>query len=177
MGVIGKLAEQWDIDTSMLTKGLPVIRYLPGAPPVGVHGDKGGNGAVPNATLLMYLTNSELADQPDSASGQTFFPEVNVVVSPHRGNVLSWTNVDTHGTPDPAAKHGVRSVSKDSKSDRFVVQIPIIFKVGNNRGLAYPEHVSGMKKHTPGALMMGLRQRWGGERIGWGKDRMKMQMA
>jgi len=139
---IARIGEQWDIDTSLLQKGLPVIRYLPGAPPVGVHGDKGASGLVPNATLVLYLTDGE------GASGQTFFPEAGVEVTPRRGSILSWMNINAEGVPDPAAKHGVRAVSKQSSGDRFVVQIPIIHHHGK-RGSAYPEHVSGMKKHTP----------------------------
>ena len=84
--VVAKIQAAWKIDTSALTKsGLPVIRYLPGAPPVGVHGDIGANGLVPNATLVLYLTDSE------QSSGQTYFPSIGpeggVQVTPRRGSI------------------------------------------------------------------------------------------
>ena len=157
--VVAKIQAAWKIDTSALTKsGLPVIRYLPGAPPVGVHGDIGANGLVPNATLVLYLTDSE------QSSGQTYFPSIGpeggVQVTPRRGSILSFQNVDGRGHPNPKVRHGVRAVSANASSDRFVVQIPIVHPLATSAGqgagnalhmaYAYAEHVSGMKNHAAG---------------------------
>lgn len=50
---VTKIGQAWNMDTSQLVKGgLPIIRYLPGAPPVGKHGDEDRHGVVPNATLV-----------------------------------------------------------------------------------------------------------------------------
>ena len=46
---------------------------LAGAPLVGVHGDVGADGLVPNRTLVAYRID---ADAP--GSGETFFPALNV---------------------------------------------------------------------------------------------------
>ena len=139
--VIDKVEHYWNVDTTRLREGLPVIRYLPGAPQVGHHGDEDRHGVVPNATLVMYLTE---ADTP-AASGQTVFPEANVKVTPRQGSILSFQNVDSHGAPHPKAKHLVSAVSAEAKADRLVVQIPIAHRDGV-RAYAYPEHVSGGKK-------------------------------
>lgn len=138
--VLAQLDHSWDIDTTRLSAGLPIIRYLPGAPPVGKHGDEDRHGVVPNATLVMYLTASETG-----IGGQTLFPEADVAVTPRPGSVLSFQNVDGHGAPHPQAKHLVSAVPKEAKGDRLVVQIPIAHKDGVRR-YAYPEHVSGNKK-------------------------------
>jgi hypothetical protein len=140
---LAKIESAWDIDVSQLRKGLPIIRYLPGAPPVGKHGDEDRHGVVPNATLVLYLTN---ADQVEGVPrGQTVFPEANVKVSPRQGSILSFQNVDEHGAVHPDAKHLVSAVPKEAKQDRIVVQIPIAYPAGK-RAYAYPEHVSGGKK-------------------------------
>jgi len=136
---IAKIGSVWDIDTSLLLKGLPIIRYLPGAPAVGKHGDEDRHGVVPNATLVMYLTDSE------GSTGQTIFEEANVAVTPRQGSILSFQNVDEHGARHPHGKHSVSAVPKEAKQDRIVVQIPITHKAGK-RPYAYPEHVSGAKK-------------------------------
>jgi len=140
---LAKIESAWDIDVSQLRKGLPIIRYLPGAPAVGKHGDEDRHGVVPNATLVLYLTNSDRVQ--GAASGQTVFPEASVKVTPRQGSILSFQNVDEHGAPHPKAKHLVSAVPKDAKQDRIVVQIPIAYPVGK-RAYAYPEHVSGAKK-------------------------------
>lgn len=143
---LSKIEAAWDVDVSPLREaGLPIIRYVPGAPSVGVHGDRSASGLVPNATLVVYLTDDEYG------SGQTFFPNVGVKVNPLRGSILSFTNVDAAGEPDAGSKHGVESVSPKASSDRIVVQIPITHSP-NERPRAYPEHVSG-GKHT---LHMGM---------------------
>ena len=57
--LLAKLSATWDVDVSRLERGLPIIRYLPGAPAVGLHGDEDRHGSVPNATLVLYLTGSD----------------------------------------------------------------------------------------------------------------------
>ena len=58
--LLAKLSATWDVDVSRLAEcGLPIIRYLPGAPAVGLHGDEDRHGSVPNATLVLYLTGSD----------------------------------------------------------------------------------------------------------------------
>jgi hypothetical protein len=141
---ITKIEHAWDVDVTELRKGLPIIRYLPGAPPVGKHGDEDRHGSVPNATLVMYLTNPSGA----SAGGKTIFSDANVAVTPKQGSVLSFQNVDDAGAVHPLAKHTVSAVPADATSDRLVIQVPIAHKPGQ-RAHAYPEHVSGAKK--PGA--------------------------
>ena len=74
---IAKIEHAWDVDVAELRKGLPIIRYLPGAPPVGKHGDEDRHGTVPNATLVVYLTGS---DSPKA--GQTLFDDANLAVTP-----------------------------------------------------------------------------------------------
>jgi hypothetical protein len=56
---LAKVEHTWNVDVAKLREGgLPIIRYLPGAPAVGKHGDEDRHGVVPNATLVMYLTGS-----------------------------------------------------------------------------------------------------------------------
>ena len=56
--LLTKLSATWDVDVARLVmRGLPIIRYLPGAPAVGLHGDEDRHGSVPNATLVLYLTD------------------------------------------------------------------------------------------------------------------------
>jgi len=143
--MVSKLEKAWDVDMSSLLSGLPVIRYLPGAPPVGLHGDMGHDGLVPNSTIVMYLTNSDKKED-GSATGQTKFPDANVEVAPRAGSLLSFQNTDELGLPHPKAKHSVGAVPHDAKQDRLVVQIPILHEVGK-RARAYPEHVSGPGKN------------------------------
>jgi len=140
---LDKVASTYNVDVAQLQEGgLPVIRYLPGAPPVGKHGDEDKHGVVPNATLVVYLT-------PSTGAGQTIFPEADVAVTPRPGSVLSFTNVDAHGKPHPKGKHWVSAVPADAPRDRLVLQIPIYVRSdgdGVSRRYAHPEHVSGGKK-------------------------------
>lgn len=139
---VDKVGAAWNMDVSWLRKvGLPIIRYLPGAPPVGKHGDEDKHGVVPNATLVVYLTASSSAGAP---GGQTIFPEAGVAVTPKPGSILAFQNVDEHGAPHPRGKHTVSAVPADSPGDRLIVQIPIYQKDGVRK--AFPEHVSGNKK-------------------------------
>ena len=79
---VAKVGEAWKMDTALLVQGgLPIIRYLPGAPEVGLHGDEDRGGIVPNATLVIYLGDGD---------GRTVFPEAAVTVSPQPGAVLSF---------------------------------------------------------------------------------------
>ena len=149
---LATISSTWNIDTSRLaTGGLPIIRYLPGAPAVGVHGDKGASGYVPNATIVLYLTDAEDASTPHAdgekegpTAGQTYFPNLGIAVTPVRGSALSFVNVDAHGVPHPAGRHGVAAIPSSAKGDRLVVQIPIAAP-GRERAYAYAEHVSGAK--------------------------------
>ena len=62
--VLASVERAWGVDTARLReRGVPIIRYLPGAPPVGVHGDEDRHRFVPNATLVLYLTPPD-ADAP-----------------------------------------------------------------------------------------------------------------
>ena len=159
---IQRIGNTYDIDVSRLMDGgLPLIRYLPGAPGVGVHGDIGMSGVVPYATLVLYLTDGEPATSSwlgsgAGVSGQTFFPALDVRVTPERGAVLSWVNVEATGAPDARARHGVTAVAADAVHDRFVVQIPIVRPLNAARGYAYPEHVSGSKHMIHIGLMVGV---------------------
>jgi hypothetical protein len=141
--VLANIESHFDVDTSRLIKGgLPIIRYLPGAPPVGNHGDEDKHGVVPNTTLVVYLT-------PSTGSGQTIFPDADVSVTPRVGSMLSFQNVDNAGSPHKKAKHWVSAVPKDAPRDRLVLQIPFSHERTTNgilRRYAYPEHVSGGKK-------------------------------
>jgi hypothetical protein len=139
--VISKVESTWGVDGKRLrADGLPIIRYLPGAPPVGKHGDEDRHGTVPNATLVMYLTASS------GAAGQTMFPDADIAVTPRAGSILSFQNVDGEGAPHPKAKHWVSAVPKDAPRDRIVVQIPIATPTNGEAPYAYAEHVSGAKK-------------------------------
>ena len=85
---LAKIEHSFDIDVAQLKSGgLPIIRYLPGAPPVGKHGDEDRHGLVPNATLVVYLTGA--TGGGGSAAGQTVFPEAGVAVSPTPGRSLT----------------------------------------------------------------------------------------
>ena len=143
----------YGIDTRRLAdEGLPVIQYLPGGGAVGVHGDEGADGRVPNATIVIYLTDSVGED-----GGQTFFPmakPAELRVTPRAGSALSFINVDADGRPDAASRHGVSPVGKQSPHARVVVQIPIRSASVPHEHIweAYAEHVSG-NKHT---IHMGL---------------------
>ena len=86
---VARIGQAWNVDTSRLQRGLPLIRYLPGAPPVGKHGDEDRHGVVPNATLVVYLTGA--TGGGGSAAGQTVFPEAGVAVSPTPGRTLTLT--------------------------------------------------------------------------------------
>ena len=139
---LAKIEHAWGVDVARLrVGGLPIIRYLPGAPAVSKHGDEDRHGVVPNATLVMYLTNPSGGRE----GGKTVFPEAGVQVTPRQGSVLSFQNVDDNGKPHPNAKHLVSAVPEDAAGDRLVVQIPIAHQSGV-RAFAYPEHVSGNKK-------------------------------
>ena len=170
--VLSSIEAAFNVDASKLRDGgLPLIRYLPGAPSVGVHGDIGATGLVPNATLVVYLTDADA-----SGSGTTFFPHLPISpVEPKAGSVLSFANVDADGRPDPRAHHGVSSVSSSATRDRVVIQIPLrhpaaavrppasttssLLSFGRNRaeqrprGEAYAEHVSGMKHRAHLGIM------------------------
>jgi len=153
-GLLAQIESSFQVSTAALVEGgLPIIRYLPGAPAVGVHGDVGASGVVPNMTLVLYLTDAEHGD------GHTHFPHLGVEVEPKRGSILSFANVGADGHPDPASKHGVTQVSKYASRDRMVVQIPILLQqAGDNglRGFCYPEHVSGSKHmiHIGGMVLI-----------------------
>jgi prolyl 4-hydroxylase len=43
-------------------------------------------------------------NQPE-AGGQTFFPLANIKISPRRGNLLAWNNLDPAGEPNMFALH------------------------------------------------------------------------
>ena len=146
---LAAISTTFGVDTSALDM-LPIIRYLPGAPPVGVHGDVGADGLVPNRTLVAYLTD---ADAP--GSGETFFPALNVSVAPARGAVLAFDNTDAAGAPDPAMRHGVTAVAAAATRDRLVIQIPIL------AGKAYAEHVSGSKHVIHMGLMASVAAGFG----------------
>ena len=130
------IGQRYDVDvTTLQDEGLPIIRYLPGAPAVGVHGDMGEHGMVPNVTLVLYLT-----DGGPAVGGRTFFPsDPELKIAPRRGSCLSFAN------GGPAARHGVERLSPDAPSDRLVVQIPLLQRSAGERGVAYAEHVSGTK--------------------------------
>ncbi|EOD03739.1 hypothetical protein EMIHUDRAFT_439391 [Emiliania huxleyi CCMP1516] len=141
--LVARLGEAWRVDTSRLVAaGLPLIRYLPGAPPVGKHGDEDRHGVVPNATLVLYLTGSD----PAHPAGQTIFPEAGVAVSPTPGAVLSFSNLDASGAPHPNGRHLVSAVPREAESDRLVLQVPLAHPAGGAPPHAYAEHVSGNKK-------------------------------
>lgn len=136
---VSTIGQTYNIDVSALkADGLPIIRYLPGAPAVGVHGDKGVDGVVPNATLVLYLT-----DGGGDIGGRTFFPSSQIEVSPKHGSCLSFANGDV------STHHGVEALSANAPSDRMVVQIPLLLQssTGIYDGVAYSEHVSGNKSN------------------------------
>lgn len=170
---VASLERHHSIDASALrAEGLPIIRYLPGAPPVGVHGDVGATGLVPNMTLVLYLT-----DGGEGVGGETFFPDAGVAVTPRRGAVLSFVNVDAAGSPEPAARHGVGAVAAEARGDRLVVQIPVLHRAGAARGVAYAAHVSGAKHKVhmgimgAGACGYGIYALWQHDRT-WGMAAM-----
>jgi len=157
---VDTLGRMWDVDVAPLHDGgLPIIRYLPGAPAVGVHGDRSAAGLVPNATLVLYLTGSDVPST-SSGAGNTFFPDLGIDVAPRRGRVLSFTNVDAFGMPELRSRHGVRPVSVRARSDRLVVQVPLVHPPGAVRAEARAEHVSGAKHMihlgVMGGLLLGL---------------------
>jgi len=150
---LATISSTWNIDTSRLAAGgLPIIRYLPGSPAVGVHGDKGASGYVPNATIVLYLTDGGdgavshggEGENKHPTAGQTHFPNLGISVTPKRGSALSFVNLDVHGVPHPAGRHGVAAIPSSAKGDRLVVQIPIAAPT-DERAYAYAEHVSGTK--------------------------------
>jgi prolyl 4-hydroxylase len=49
-------------------------------------------------TAMMFLNAPE-------AGGQTAFPEANLKVTPRRGNLLAWNNMDVAGEPNPYSLH------------------------------------------------------------------------
>ena len=49
-------------------------------------------------TAMIFLNDVE-------AGGQTFFPEANVRVTPRRGNLLLWNNMDEFGQPNAYSLH------------------------------------------------------------------------
>ena len=148
------VSNRFNVDVQpLLSGGFPIIRYLPGAPQVPVHGDRGANGLIPNATLVVYLTDAYVGEK---SSGQTFFPDLDIEVTPSRGSVLSFENVDRlTGKHIPTARHGVRAISQHAGVDRLVVQIPLVLTPGMKKTMALPEHVSG-NKHTIHLGMMGV---------------------
>ena len=49
-------------------------------------------------TAMIFLKEPE-------AGGHTFFPRVNIKVSPRRGNLVCWNNLDASGDPNPFSMH------------------------------------------------------------------------
>lgn len=49
-------------------------------------------------TAMMFLNEPE-------AGGQTNFPKANIRVTPRRGNLLTWNNMDQYGEPNPYSLH------------------------------------------------------------------------
>lgn len=49
------------------------------------------------------------ATLPSDAGGETHFPELNVSVSPRKGDALVWANVDSDGDPEPRSLHEGRA--------------------------------------------------------------------
>merc|ERR1719253_1505473 len=118
---LDKIGAAWGVDvTPFRESGMPITRYLPGAAGRREHTDTSESGAVPNATLVLYLTDG------DDGSGATVFPQVGVKVHPTRGSILSFMNHDAKGKPDKGARHGVSAVSFGARRDRIVLQIPLL---------------------------------------------------
>lgn len=127
------------------------------------HGDEGADGRVPNATIVIYLT-----DASSDIGGETFFPELDVRVTPRRGAALSFANVDAAGAPNAAVKHGVAPLSRHAASDRLVLQIPLrppaagARSAAGHRWEAYAEHVSGAKHMAHMGIMLVVLLGFGG---------------
>ena len=49
-------------------------------------------------TAMIFLNEPE-------GGGQTFFPEINVKITPRAGNLFTWNNMDANGHPNPFTLH------------------------------------------------------------------------
>jgi len=133
---VDMIGAAYNLDVSELAAdGIPIIRYLPGAPAVGVHGDVGDHGEVPETTLVLYLT-----DGGPHVGGRTFFPGPQYYVTPKRGSCLSIENGHN------STRHGVEAFSSAALHERLVIQIPTRRKAHATMLSAYSQHVSGTGK-------------------------------
>ena len=133
------ISSTFGVDTSALDM-LPIIRYLPGAPPVGVPATSAPTASCPTARSSV----PDRADAPNRAR-----PSSRRSTSAWRAPAapLAFDNTDAAGAPDPAMRHGVTAVAAAATRDRLVIQIPIL------AGKAYAEHVSGSKHMIHMGLM------------------------
>jgi prolyl 4-hydroxylase len=59
-------------------------------------------------TAMVFLNEPE-------AGGETFFPSAGVKVTPRRGNLLAWNNLDADGVPNPFSLHEGLPVAAGAK--------------------------------------------------------------
>lgn len=124
-GLIRRIGEVWAVDTSGFTS-LAVVRYAPGSPDSHVHVDHYSDGTPADITLLLYLT-----DMTGDGSGNTSFPFAKPApfsVSPRRGTLLAWMNVDRKGVEEPAARHYVEAWSRQAEYPRMILQFSLTLR-------------------------------------------------
>ena len=82
-------------------------------------GDDGNSENLTFATVttLIYLT---------SGGPATYFPMSQVLVTPEKGSVLTWLNVNADGSSRPSALHGVQAAADDD-ADRLVMSVRTTF--------------------------------------------------
>ena len=61
-------------------------------------------------TIFGYLNTLE-----DDEGGETYFPELNITLTPKKGDALMWYNVDPRGEEDPRTLHGGAPVKKGAE--------------------------------------------------------------
>ena len=103
--MITRIGRTLGLDVS-LVDGLPLVRSFGGHAPIDSHidvfsGSQRGEEVVPDASLLIYLTESGVA---------TDFPNANTSVESIPGSLLLFRSVDDAGRPNKMTEHQARNV-------------------------------------------------------------------
>lgn len=113
----------------------------------------------PNATVLVYLTDSE-STLPMNVSGRTMFPRSNLSIVPRAGTLVSWKNTLPDGSRNPYSLHGVGPYA--GTIPRIAFQIPIDGSLGTSEHVGCGSGSKGRRSSTERRLARELERaaRW-----------------
>ena len=152
--IASTLGALWGLDSAVVTvTHVPLMSFSPGHDGVGLHTDvhklaretkdNVTEDTIPaDLTLLVYVTDSD-----PSHGGQTVFASRNLSVSPSRGALLAWTNINKQGETNFGNAHYVSPYAKYAPSERVVMQFSLSLRAHDStcpgksspwmRGLAF----------------------------------------